>query len=381
VEIPVDSDKIAQVLDADGNLIRELKGHKAEITFFAFSPDGKYIVTVSKDNTVRLWDLTPIENKIKIFSQHTSERSDFFAAFSPGGNRVVTVSSEKAILWDLSGSPVKEAWPTEEDLRLGKHAAFSPGGEYIIFLTDVEEKIGVWDLEGSRNEIASLQLSPGVYSVAFSPGKGRRNIVGASQDNTARLWDLQGTEIAVFKGHTLDVISAAFSPEGKYIVTASWDNTARLWDLKGNQEQVFSGHDGSVNTAVFSGDGKHIVTASSDGTARLWDLKGNLIQVFEGHGGEVKSAVFSPKGQYIITGSEDKTARIWNLNGIRVYEFKGFNDIIHFASFSPDGKYILIAPAKGPAQYRLIDPGEIIRTVNGKNAWQLDGEAKKKYNL
>ena len=83
----------------------------------------------------------------------------------------------------------------------------------------------------------------------------------------------------------------------------------------------------------------------------------------------------------MITGSEDKTARIWNLNGIRVYEFKGFNDIIHFASFSPGGKYVLIAPAKGPVQYRLIDPEEIIRKVNSKNAWQLDETAKKRYNF
>jgi WD40 repeat protein len=144
---------------------------------------------------------------------------------------------------------------------------------------------------------------------------------------------------------------------------------------------VFTGHDGSVNTAVFSPDGKYVVTASSDGTARLWDLEGNQLQVFEGHGGAVKSALLSPGGQYLITGSEDNTARVWNLNGIRVYEFKGFNDIIHFASFSPDGKYVLIAPAKGPAQYRLLDPEEIIRTVNSKNAWQLDEAAKKKYNL
>jgi WD40 repeat protein len=362
VEVPADANKIARVLGPDGDLIRELKGHKAEITSFAFSPGGKYMVTASKDNTVRLWDLTPIENKIKLFSQHTSERSDFFAAFSPGGGRILTVNAEKAILWDLSGRPVQGASPAGDDLRLGKRAAFSPGGKYIIFLTDVEEKIGVWDLEGGGTEIVPLPLAVGVYSAAFSPDKGRRTFVTASQDNTARLWDLQGTnvtEIAVFKGHTLDVNSASFSPDGKYIVTAGWDKTARVWDLEGSEKEVFTGHDGSVNAAVFSGDGKHVVTASSDGTARMWDLKGNQLQVFEGHGGAVRSAGFSPDGQYIITGSEDKTTRIWNLNGLRVYVFKGFNDIIHFASFSPDGKYILIAPAKGPAQYQLIDPEEI----------------------
>jgi WD40 repeat protein len=379
--VPVNSNRIARVLDPGGNLIRELKGHRAEIISAVFSHDGEYIVTAAKDNTARLWYTTPIKNKVKIFSRHTSERSDFFASFSPDGSRVLTVNAEKAMLWDLSGQSVKQGRPGKGDFRLGNWASFSPDGKYIIFLSDEDEKVGVWDLEKGGDKIVPLQLSAGVYSVVFSPVKGGATFAAASQDRTARLWDMEGKEIAVFKGHQQEVNFASFSPDGESIVTASWDHTARLWDLKGNEKQVFKGHDGNVKTAVFSADGKHIVTASSDGTAGMWDLTGSRLQVFEGHGSEVVFAMFSPDGKYIITASEDKTARIWNLKGMRVYEFKGFNEIIHAASFSPAGQYVLMAPAKGPALYRLIDPVAIIRTVNGKNVWHLDGDTKKKYNL
>ena len=57
----------------------------------------------------------------------------------------------------------------------------------------------------------------------------------------ARLWDLQGNLLQVFKGHEDEIFSVAFSPEGKSILTSSYDNTARLWDLQGNVLTVFRG--------------------------------------------------------------------------------------------------------------------------------------------
>ena len=34
----------------------------------------------------------------------------------------------------------------------------------------------------------------------------------------------------MLKGHSDDVASAAYSPDGQRIVTASWDKTARIWE-------------------------------------------------------------------------------------------------------------------------------------------------------
>jgi transposase len=71
--------------------------------------------------------------------------------------------------------------------------------------------------------------------------------------------------------HENQVLSAAFSPDGKQIVTASQDRTARIWNATTGLPigGPLRGHEGWVRSAAFSPDGKRIVTASEDGTARI----------------------------------------------------------------------------------------------------------------
>ena len=49
-------------------------------------------------------------------------------------------------------------------------------------------------------------------------------------DNTARVWNAaEGTNLIALAGHSDDVVSVAYSPDGRSIVTASQDDTARVW--------------------------------------------------------------------------------------------------------------------------------------------------------
>ncbi len=114
--------------------------------------------------------------------------------------------------------------------------------------------------------------------------------------------------------HTGSVWSAAYSPDGTQIVTASDDRTARIWDTATGQEvRQLSGHTDSVRSAAYSPDGAQIVTASDDGTARIWDAAtGQEVRQLSGHTAWVNSAAYSPDGAQIVTASADGTARIWD---------------------------------------------------------------------
>ena len=173
-----------------------------------------------------------------------------------------------------------------------------------------------------RNRETALAGHRGaVDSASFSPDGA--HVVTASEDGTARVWDLRGERptFVALEGHQGSVFSASFSADGTHVVTAS--GTARrgcgICAASSRASSPSRGIRSPVVSASFSADGTHVVTASEDKTARVWDLRGERpsFVVLEGHQGTVGSAAFSADGTHVVTASYDKTARVWDLRGER----------------------------------------------------------------
>lgn len=120
--------------------------------------------------------------------------------------------------------------------------------------------------------------------------------------------------MAELKGHRGPVVYAAFSPDGSSLVTASEDNTARLWRIDGSPIATLSGHTSGVLYAAFSSNGAILATASEDTTARVWTIDGRLVAILKGHLGPVQRVAFSPDGETLLTASGDKSARLFPIS-------------------------------------------------------------------
>jgi WD40 repeat protein len=188
----------------------------------------------------------------------------------------------------------------------------------------------------------------GSASVAISPD-GRLAATGDGPGTepawSVRLWDMSdGHEIRLLQGHTRDVCSLAFSPDGSLLASAgSHDQTVRIWEVATGKELHCLRHDARVDHVAFLPDGRHVVSGAYDGSLRMWDVKtGKQVRTFEGHKGPVEGVAVSPDGRRIASGSQDGTARLWNAEtGEELRQFPGHTHTVYWVAFSPDGRRLL----------------------------------------
>jgi DNA-binding beta-propeller fold protein YncE len=203
-----------------------------------------------------------------------------------------------------------------------------------------EEKHGSEQQE--HDEKKTLRGHTGdIPSVAFSPD-GKR-ILSGSDDNTVKVWDaVSGQEILTLKGHTNLVRSVAFSPDGKRIVSGSWDWTVKVWDAASGRETLtLEGHRERAPSVAFSPDGKRIISGSWDKTVKVWDSVSGQEALTLKHSEAVTSVTFSPDGKRIVSASDDDTLKVWDAtSGQQTLTVKA-QTIPWCVAFSPDGKRIV----------------------------------------
>ena len=147
-----------------------------------------------------------------------------------------------------------------------------------------------------------------------------------------------------------EILSSAFSPDGRHIITESREGTVRVWDaITGVCERILTVYFGRLCSPAFSPDGQHIVTRSSDLTVRVWNTStGACERPLVGHKQWVMSAEFSPYSSRIVSASFDKTVRVWNtVTGACEHILTGFESSVRSAAFSPDGTSIVTVSEDG----------------------------------
>ena len=103
-----------KVLPDDSALIRTFEGHSDWVNSVAFSPDGRYALSGSDDETLKLWEITT-GREIRTFERHSDGVTS--VAFSPDGRYALSGNGDATLkLWEVS------PWikPTGEPLPLAR---------------------------------------------------------------------------------------------------------------------------------------------------------------------------------------------------------------------------------------------------------------------
>ena len=357
------------------------RAHDGRTRSVSFSPDGRFIATGGSDRIIRLFESGTGREAWK----NTEHREgDCSAAFSPDGTRLASVSGAthepgRVMIHEVAtGRTLRSI-----SLKTGLNAsvAFSPDGHEVVVGSGqggAHAWLKILDAESGGQRLSiPLRGESTVYTASFSPdGNHLLSTVGPTNVSTTerrpgqvRVWDARTGQVRLrLKGHTLPVIVAAFSPDGKKIVSAGYDATVRVWDAAdGRPLSVYSGHSDCVNRVAFSPDGRRLASTSDDGSARVWDVEtGQDLVKLRGHRGPFFDIAFHPDGRRLVTSGDDGDVKVWDTEAGRdVRNLKGHRSNASAVAFSPDGRRLVSGGADGKLLVWEVRSGRLLETWEG----------------
>ncbi|ELP85653.1 receptor for activated protein kinase C, putative [Entamoeba invadens IP1] len=250
---------------------RSLHGHSHFISDLVLSSDGKFAITSSWDQSLRLWDLEKFEST-KRFVGH--EGDVLSVAFSQDNTKIISGSRDKTIrLWNTLGkciATVKNDSHTE------------------------------W-----------------VSCVRFVPNSKGNKIVSGGWDKLVKTWTLDQTckLESTITHHNGFINTIAFSPDGSIMATAGKDGVIAMWSLNngtGLYEFLYDIQVGCIiYQLVFAENPEHytLIAATEQGVAVVKDKDIISFQKTS----IAYSVTLSATRDTFFTGHADNSIKMWKI--------------------------------------------------------------------
>ncbi len=179
-----------------GRIIKEIAGaHNESVLNLRF--DDRYLVTCSKDKTIKIWNRTEMWPTDETYPLSTTKSAAKFPSY------IINMQEEVE----------------------NQHLRFKPLLPYSLIMT----------LEGHGAAVNAIQILDG-------------QIVSASGDRSVKVWDVRtGLCTRTFSGHSKGIACVQF--DGRRIVSGSSDETVRIFDrATGAEVACLNGHTNLVRT-------------------------------------------------------------------------------------------------------------------------------------
>ena len=362
----------------NSRLLRSFESRTGAVLGLSFSRDGSMLAVSGVDGTITLWDM----QQNRLIRTYVGESAANGVAIAPDGTYMVSAHANGDVrMWEMtSASPIRTLSGHTSAVN---GVAVSPDSKYIVTGSD-DFSLRLWTAADGSLVKQTVQSQYPVSSVAYSPdgmhvaatgpvatANGGRGVI---QYDVPGLTPLPG----VNNGHTLAILSVAYSADGRYVASVSEDFdvpgfilgptivVSDTRDIKRKfafQQEFAAGYGTSV---TFSPDGRYIAWASSSGLIRVRAFApeaDSLIfrenhRAITDHYKEVGAVAFSPVGGIVASGSGDGTINLWQGgSGVLLKRLLGHNLGISGLDFTRDGRSLASAGTDGSVRIWNVATG------------------------
>ncbi|KAJ9074225.1 TOR complex subunit lst8, variant 3 [Entomophthora muscae] len=274
-----------------------------------------------------------------------------------------------------------------EQPRLTRSPIPAPSEAHSVILATAgyDLTIRFWDaLSGSciRTIVYPNQNpKPQINKLCISPD--RRYLVAGDYRNI-RLFEINSLNshpLCTLEGHTNNITSIAFHPEGKWLASGSEDGTVKIWDTRAPSVQRNFKHGSPVNDFVIHPDSLQLLSCSRDGSIKLWNVGSTscVHELVPDDDISMQSITISSDGSTVVAGSTKGSCYVWSMGKgssgdfTAVTKFTAHNNYLTKCLLSPDSKVLATCSADSTVKiWNANNQFKHEKTLTGSSRWVWD---------
>ena len=327
------------------------QGHTGRIPNLLFTPDGKKLVSVSEDKTIKVWKVST-GDLLKTYGSETGDGYEgmfYTSAMGPAGKWICAAGYQV--------SSQQENYILFIDLEKGTQVATARGHSDVINALSVNAKgtllasgsqdgtIRLWKVDAypAVTLYAIIKTGAPVLNLAFHPSTGDLAVSGEGGDvavyQTARIPAGESTPAPkILRRHKAMVTRLAYSPDGSVLASTALSGELTLWNAQGTPTDLIKGKK-ALTSVAWAPDSRMLVVLDEEGVGMSLTIPAaSILSEQPIHDNTVFSSAFSPlaNGTYVVAsgGGTNHEIILWNpVNGSVVRKIKGKGNIIGRLAF------------------------------------------------